>query len=166
VLKRAVFSAICISTISIASAASAQKLENVYKDWNVFTMKQGGKKTCYIASAPTKKEGNYNKRGEPYILVTHRSSNVDEVSISSGYPYKRKSEVTVSVDKNSAIKLFTKDDLAWAYNAKDDSKLVGQMKKGYKLQAKGTSQLGTYSVDTYSLSGFTAAYNRMKRLCN
>jgi invasion protein IalB len=164
-MRVTLFSAVCCSAICLASAASAQKLENVYKDWNVFTLNQGGAKTCYIASAPTKKTGNYKKRGEPYMLVTHRSSKVDEVSISSGYPYQQKGEVTVTVDKNKALKLFTKDDLAWAYNAKDDSKLVSLMKKGHHLKARGRSQLNTHSEDTYSLSGFTAAYNRMKRLC-
>ncbi len=39
------------------------------------------------------------------------------------------------------------------------------MKRGSRMMVKGTSQLGTYSIDTYSLSGSTAAYNKMKGLC-
>lgn len=164
-MRKALFSTAFLSVMLAATAASAQKLENVYKDWNVFTMKQGGGKVCYIASAPTDKKGTYKKRGEPYMLVTSRARDVDEVSISAGYPYAPKSEVEVLVDGKSVTKMFTKDDLAWAYTAKDDAAIVGQMKKGSKLIAKGKSQASSTSEDTYSLNGFSAAYKRMKELC-
>lgn len=146
------------------SSAQAQELDNVYGDWSVFTIQQNGKKVCYIASAPKKKTGNYNKRGEPYVLVTHIKSNVDEASASSGYPYKQGSEVNFSVGTKK-YKLFTKGELAWAYDSKSDAAIIHSLKKGMKLTVKGTSKKGTYSNDTYSLKGFSKAYSRMKALC-
>lgn len=148
-----------------ASAVQAQKLENQYNDWNVFTIKQSGKTVCYMASAPVKQTGTYKSRGEPYMLVTHRSSNVDEVSLSSGYPYKEKGEVVAVIDGKATHKLFTKEDLAWAYTEKADAALVSGMRKGSKMTVKGHSRLGTHSLDTYSLRGFSKAYDRMKALC-
>lgn len=149
----------------ITSHAHAQQLQKTYKDWNVYTMMQNGQKVCYMASAPKSKKGNYTKRGEPYILITHVKKDVDEVSSSSGYPYKRGKEVIVEIDKKKN-KLFTKGELAWAYDSLQDKKMIKAMKKGLNLKVRGTSQRGTYSTDTYSLKGFTSAYKKMVKLCN
>jgi invasion protein IalB len=148
-----------------AAHAHAQQFDKAFKDWNVFSIDQNGQKTCYIASAPTKKDGNTQTRDEPYMLVTSRSAAVDEVSVSSGYPYKEKSEVDIKVDKNRATKFFSKDSLAWAYTEDADKEMVRQMRKGSKMLVSGTSEKGTKSSDTYSLSGFGNAYDRMKELC-
>ena len=152
------------AALFVFSPAYAQQLDNVYGDWSVFTIKQSNKKVCYIASAPKKKTGNYRKRDEPYVLITHIKGNVDEASTSSGYPYKKGSEVNFSIGRKK-YKLFTKGELAWAYDTAEDATIVKSLKKGMKLMVKGTSLKGTYSNDTYSLKGFTKAYNRMKALC-
>lgn len=144
--------------------AFAQQLDNTYKDWSVFTLSQNGKKVCYIASAPKKKTGNYNKRGEPYVLVTYINPTTDEASTSAGYPFKQGSEVLFTIE-NKQYKMFTKGELAWAYDSTQDRAIIQAMKNGSDMTIKGTSQLGTYSVDTYSLRGFTKSYARMKALC-
>lgn len=147
-----------------ALTANAQQFHDSHQYWSVYTIKQDGRKICYIASSPISKSGNYSRRDEPYILVTDVSGDVDEFSTSSGYPYKYGSEVRVKIGRNTH-KLFTKGELAWAYNTSHDKKLVKLMKKGAKMTVKGTSQKGTYSIDTYSLKGFTKAYKEMKAIC-
>lgn len=156
-----------VSTLMAAgtfTTAQAQEFVSTHGDWSVFTINSGASKTCYIASAPVKKAGNYSRRDDPYALITHRDANTDEVSVSSGYPYKDDSKVTVEVD-GTKFEFFTKGELAWAYDAEQDKKLVNAMKKGSRMMVRGTSQIGTYSIDTYSLKGATAAYNKMKGLC-
>lgn len=162
--QRFVLFAFMVSLSLPLSHAQAQELVESHDAWRVFTADKNGKKTCYIASLPTKKEGNYSKRGEAYILVTHRNGNQDEVSVSSGYRYKENSEVTLHFGQ---VKhgLFTKDDLAWAYDAKGDRTIVKEMIRGRTVEARGTSWKGTFSKDTYSLKGFTAAHRKMKELC-
>ena len=39
------------------------------------------------------------------------------------------------------------------------------MKKGNKLIVKGQSSRGTDTIDTYTLSGFTLAYNQLFKDC-
>lgn len=148
-----------------ASAAQAQEFVGTYGEWSVFTLKRGGNTICYVASAPVKNTGNFSRRSDPYFLVTHRSAAVDEASTSSGYPYKNKSTVTVNVD-GKTWKFFTEGELAWAKDTDADRAVVAAMKKGSRMTVKGTSTKGTYSLDTYSLKGITAAYNKMKSLCN
>jgi invasion protein IalB len=154
--------------MSLCSSASAQQLDNIYKDWSVFTLRQRGEKICYIASAPVKKSGNYKKRGEPYLIVTHRSAKVDEVSTSAGYPFKTDGKITVRIDNKDSFDMFTSTevtDVAWARDTTQDAKIVEAMKDANNVTIRGNSQVDTYSEDRYSLAGFTQAYQRMKALC-
>lgn len=153
-----------IFAFSFVAASKAQTLHQTYGDWKVFTHKEGVKDMCYIASTPTKKAGNYSKRGEPFVLVTHRSARIDELSVSSGFPYKKDSEASVKLDKKE-FKLFTQNDRGWAYDEKDDLAIVDRMAKGKLMVVKGTSPKGTYAEDHYSLNGFTKARRAMKDLC-
>ncbi len=150
--------------VCISNVATAQTLHFSAKNWRVFTSLDQGKKVCYMASVPVNKTGNYRKRGEPFVLVMYQNNGSDEVSVSSGYPYKDGSSVDIRVD-NKSYSLFTKAERAWAREASTDSALIGQMIKGNKLIVKGHSKLGTYSQDSYSLSGFTSAYKKMNSLC-
>ncbi len=162
-MKSFYFFFFCVSTI-VCSSAFAQTLQYTSRDWRVFTTNNNGGVLCYMASMPVKKTGNYNNRGEPFLLVTHRSSRLDEVSVSSGYPYKENKDVTITIGKHNH-QLFVQDERAWAKDSKTDMLLVERMKAGSKLTVKGNSKLNTYSIDTYSLNGFSAAYAKMKEIC-
>ncbi len=144
--------------------AVAQQLQMTSGDWRVFTYRQDGKNVCYIASVPVKKTGNYSKRDEPFALVTYRNATTDEVSVSSGYPYKGGSEATVMID-GKKFGLFTKGERGWAKDESADRSLIAAMTKGNSMKVKGTSPKGTFSEDGYSLKGFTAAHGKMKALC-
>lgn len=157
-----------ISTIlmlGIAATANAQEFVSTHGDWSVFTINKGGSKVCYMASAPVKNTGNFSKRSDPYALVTSRNASTDEISVSSGYPYKDDTKARIEID-GTKFEMFTKDELAWAYDTAQDSRMVTAMKKGSRMTVRGTSPKNTYSLDTYSLRGATAAYNKMKSLCN
>lgn len=148
----------------IALPVAAQEFVSSHGNWHVFTVQKGGEKVCYIASEPTKSTGNFSNRGTPYLLITSRNATTDEVSSSSGYPYKVDSKVKIEVD-NKKFDLFTKDDVSWAYDSAQDAQIVTAMKKGSRITVRGTSPKETFSLDTYSLNGVTAAYNKMKASC-
>lgn len=137
-----------------------------HKDWSAFEFSEDGKPACYMASQPKKAEGNYKKRGDVFAIVTHRPKEKrrDEVSIVAGYKYAKDSWVEVAVGKKT-FKLFTQDDGAWAPDKDSDAKLVKAMIKGSKMIVSGTSARGTKTKDTYSLSGFTKAYEAIGKAC-
>ena len=64
----------CLAIFAFVSSASAQepKLLSVHKDWSAFTFMEDGKKVCFMASQPSKSQGNYTSRGEVFALITHR----------------------------------------------------------------------------------------------
>lgn len=144
--------------------SKAQTLDRVFKKWSVYTTKLQGNKSCYLASFPVSKSGNYSRRDQPYLLVTRVNSKSYEVSTSSGYQYKLNSDVKIDI-AGSKYKMFTKGDLAWTYNKEQDFEVIDLMRKKADMTVRGVSKIGTYSLDKYSLMGFTAAFNRMKKLC-
>lgn len=148
-----------------AQSVSAQQLIGTQGDWRVFTLDQGGKKQCYIASAPTKSKGTFKKRGDAYMLVTSRSASQDEVNASSGFAYKKGTDAHMSFNTTEKFRLFTQGDQAWARDSKQDAAIVAQMKKASALTLRGTSPKETYAEDTYSLKGFSKAYEQMKKSC-
>lgn len=140
-------------------ALGANDLDSTHSDWNVYTKDD----SCYIASIPINESGNFKKRGQPYVLVNARDK-TDEINVSSGYGYKPKVHVELSVD-GQKFRLFAKGENAWAKDSKTDKSIISAMKSGDKMEVKGISTKGSYSIDTYSLKGITAALKRMKQLC-
>lgn len=154
--------------ILVPTVAAAQPSEFLaaHRDWSVYAFRDGGRRICYIASEPRRQEGNYERRGDPAVLVTRRPGPpvVDEVSVQPGYSYLDGSEVEVTVDRRT-FALFTQGQHAWAKTEEADRDLIEAMKRGVEMTVRGTSTRKTYSLDTYSLLGFTAAYNAMTQAC-
>ena len=53
-------------------------------------------------------------------------------------------------------------DSAWTNN---DNEVIYAMKKGIQLTVFGISSRETKTIDTYTLNGFTAAYNKLINDC-
>ena len=53
-------------------------------------------------------------------------------------------------------------DSAWT---NDDAKVIFAMKKGLELVITGESSRGTITNDTYTLKGFTSAFNQLTKDC-
>ncbi len=153
-----------------AAPAGKPRFLGGYKDWDAFTLKErNGQTICYMVSVPKSWSASRKnaRRGRIYVTVTHRprARIRDQVNFVMGYPLKEGSEVTVTVDGKTRLKLFTEGDGAWTYSAKDDRRLVAAMKRGLKMTVTGVSQRGTRTTDRYSLNGFTAAYNVISKAC-
>lgn len=159
---------VLIFTAATPVLARAQGIERLgdFGDWSAFQFTENGNKACYMASQPKKAEGDYKKRGDVYAIVTHRPGEKqrDEVSVLAGYTYKEKSTVQVAIG-DQTFELFTQGDGAWAQDKKADEALVKTMIKGSSMVVKGTSSRGTETVDSYSLKGFTKAYEAIGKAC-
>ena len=118
---------------------------------------------CYIVSAPTKKEGDYTKRGETYVLVYRINKSSDTiVQVTAGYNYDENKPVILKIDHTS-FDFFGKEDSAWTHDK--DKEVIFAMKKGITMIIQGYSSRGTLTTDTYTLKGFTAAFNKLSKDC-
>ena len=138
---------------------------SIHKDWTLFEVKIDNDDICYIESLPIQKTGNYKKRGEPYFIVMRKKGfKEDEISLSSGFIFKEKKDVEISILKRK-FPLFIDNERAWTYDRNDDIEIVKQMKMGAKLYVTSYSMEDYIANDTYSLIGFNEAYEKMVDLC-
>lgn len=151
-------------TLLTFSKAYSQELQARFQDWSVFKTERGDKVVCYIASTPIKSEGNFDKRGEPFFLVTNIENDADEISSSSGFIYNKNSnvELTFGIKK---YYLFPYKTVAWANDKNDDADIIKEMQNNAEMIVNGVARDGKIAVDTYSLIGFVNSYKKLKEIC-
>jgi len=157
-----VFFAVAVLSMCAAGTAHAEFLGK-FGAWETFVRMDGKVKVCYAATTPTKSEGKYNKRGDVFLLVSHRPADkmLGFVSLEAGYPYKKNGKVTAEIG-GTAFPMYADGQLSFAY---DDKALVAAMIKGADITIQGRSSRGTLTTDRFSLSGFTAAYRAASKAC-
>ena len=145
---------VLITTFSIGSLADVKKGKwEFVKDTDY----------CFIQSAPIITDIPKGKsRGQNYVLVYRMNKNPEPIiQITAGFNYKSPDSIEVKID-NGIYNFFTDADTAWA---NEDKKVIFAMKKGLELIIIGISSKGTKVIDTYTLKGFTAAYNQLMNDC-
>lgn len=157
-----------------AGAAYAQVSSRIdgAGDWSVFktTTKEGA--VCWVTTAPTewvaKREGKKVdvNRGDIYLMVSVWPDRgvSNEVSVVSGYPYAKDSQVKAKIGDDS-FTLYTDGEGAWLGSPDDDGSMVKSMKKGRSAVVTGQSGRGTETTDTFSLMGFSAALSAAEKAC-
>ena len=126
-----------------------------------WSLKKVGNSGCSIFQIPLKESGKYTSRGTVLFYV-FKEGNAEYVRIDGGYPYDPDKYVKVSIDNNN-YQFFGENDSAWSM--KDDRIIVDAMKAGKSMTVVGYSQRGTETTDTYTLIGFTNAYNSLQQDC-
>ncbi len=160
--------ALLAGIVLAAAPAQAQSAKTLGKfgNWSAYEFTENGSKVCYMAAQPAKAEGNYSKRGDVFLLVTHRpaegSKNV--LSYMAGYSYRSGSTPKLKVD-GQEFGLFTQGETAWAPDAATDEKISAAIRKGSSLVVNGVSARGTETKDTYSLKGSGAAHDAINKAC-
>lgn len=61
--------------------------------------------------------------------------------------------------------LAPKGNALWVKNAAEEAKVIDEMRKGVSLVIKAASKRGRATVDTYSLSGFSQAVEKVLKDC-
>ncbi len=154
------------------AAAQTQQRVDAKKDWSIFQAGAEAQKVCWIVSRPTTTAAFRNgrsvsvNRGDIFLMISIRPADgvTNEVSFISGYPFKKGTKVKASVG-GKKFTLFTEGENAWAPSGEDDAALVDAFRRGARAKIEGVSKRGTKTVDTFSLSGFTAAMEAAAGLC-
>ena len=154
-------------------AASNTKPVQEFSDWRLFVDGQGAAKTCYLAAEPKSSAPANVKRGETYLVVSHRPGQGvrGEISVRIGYPFSATSVPFAKVGSDefnfiTGVKAQNgADEWTWIENLKHQPRLLRAMKRGNELVFKGTSARGTLTTDSYSLRGVTAAMKALDAAC-
>ncbi|MFD2172845.1 invasion associated locus B family protein [Rhodobacter lacus] len=163
--------AILAAALALSPAAQAQESSNrvaAETDWSVFV--ENSPKECWGVVPPKKtvntKDGKpvQVRRSEILLFVTHRPDKAPEVMFMGGYPFEKGSTVELKVSTGQAFNLFTDGEGAWAAPG-EDAKIIAAMKAGADVTLSAHSARGTYTTDTFSLMGFTAAMDEAAKRC-
>ena len=152
----------------LAGGAAAQtKLVATYGTWSYFAHESSQARICFALSTPQSSEPAGVRRDPTYFYISAwpRDGVRSEISVKIGYPFRKGSEVTVTIGSDS-FKLFTQDERAFVSDPFEELKLIEAMKKGTVMIVQGTSERGTTTKDTYSLSGVSKAVQSLTTACN
>jgi len=156
-------------TAPVASLAQEQRPDylGTNRDWHAFQFTENGNPVCFMASQPTREEGEYSRRGDVFVLITHRPAegSRDVVSFYAGYSFEENGSVSVTVDGADGFTLFTEGETAWSPDTQTDNAIIAAMRAGSEMVVQGRSTRGTLTTDTYSLFGFTATLDEVNGAC-
>ena len=156
------------------AGVSATKTLVAEQDWQAFQFKQNTQNTCYATSKPKVSEGQYTKRGDVLVFVSHfadadpNTRIFDQISVNMGYPVKKGEGVQLKVANSDYLLRVSAhdDDRSTVYAEPDDEKkLIRAFKKGYEFELRGISSRGTKTYDKFSLRGFSKAYAAIEKGC-
>ncbi|MEO8882045.1 MAG: invasion associated locus B family protein [Devosia sp.] len=152
-----------------AAPASAMAPTSIgtFKSWTAWTGKDTSGLTCYISAEPTASLPAGLNRDPVHFLIVDRKGlgTKNEVQTLIGYTFKKDSKPASSIDSKT-YPMIADGSGAWLAAAADEPGFVAALKKGTKLTVKGTSQRGTETTDTYTLSGVTAAIAAIEKACS
>jgi Invasion associated locus B (IalB) protein len=151
-----------------APAASATPSPlGTFKAWTAWKGTDANGPICYISSDPSTSLPDGAKRDPVHFLVINRKATgtKNEVQTLIGYPFKKDSKPTATIDSKSYA-MVVEGAAAWLASTGDEPGFVAALKSGTKLVVKGTSQRGTETTDTYVLSGVTAALAAADKACS
>ncbi|MEY4147831.1 MAG: hypothetical protein RL652_261 [Pseudomonadota bacterium] len=165
-LRVLLFSIICLLSFE-QKIFSQIKLDGQFKNWTAQNTNINGQQVCYAVSSPIASDPKTLNRAESRIFVSFRANDKiqNEISVTSGYNYKASSKVNLAIEKRE-FNFETEDNFAWLTKYEDEISLIELMRKSSQVKVSATSVRGTKTIDTFSLSGFSDAYEAAKKKCN
>ncbi|MGC9957559.1 hypothetical protein [Roseiarcus sp.] len=175
--------------------ASKPALVATFGDWNVFVGEAGKGRICYTLAQPKSRDPASLKRDPGYAFISDRPAEGvrNEVSFIMGFDVAGGADATeakldpkpgekpetksdaksktpagpapVALVDETSFEMLPKGGNLWVKNAAKEGALITEMRKGVKLVIKAASLRGHQSIDTYSLTGFAQALDRVQKEC-
>jgi hypothetical protein len=154
-----------LSAILPAEAQSARVLGD-FRDWSSYAADDGSGTVCFAMTKPKSTEPTPSGYGEAYLYITNRPGEdvANEFNVVAGYTFQTGSTATASVGGQN-FTLFTQNDAAWLDDSAQSANLAAAIRAGSSISITGTAADGTQVVQSYSLSGATAAQQAIGAEC-
>jgi hypothetical protein len=160
-----------VSAAAFAQGAAKPTLVGTFNKWTMWSYTgsysgNGEGKVCYIYSEPDKMEPAKLDHGRvSFSITTSPNEGIkNEANFVTGYPMKEQSSVSVQIG-DKTFTMFTQGDSAWLVNKEEEPALLAAMKAGSTMVVKAVSRRGNDTTYNYSLSGVTAAADKMNAEC-
>ena len=150
-----------------------------FGDWGVYQTKSGKGRICYTLAQPKERLPANLQRDAGYAFISDRPAEGvrNEISFIMGFEVagpadaaadaKKKipAKDAVAVVGDQSFDLLPKGANLWVKNAAKEGQLIEEMRKGVKLVVKAVSKKGNATTDSYSLTGFSQALDRVQKDC-
>lgn len=132
-----------------------------FGDWTAATHQESSGTVCYAFVRAQSSAPAVANRGEVVLTVTQRVSGRDAVALAAGFVYAANATVTMQVDQ-IGLDFYTAQRNAFA---RDGKAAVAAFQKGSRAIARSPGPRDTQVTDTFSLNGFSAAYQAISKEC-
>jgi len=154
----AAIATVLIPAWSGAAMAQSVKLLGEFRDWTAYTATESTGPVCFALSKPTEVSPSPDEFTEAWLYLTNRPSESvrNELNLVAGFIFAPDTPATATVS-GQTFELFTDKDAAWLLDPNQNDNLAGALRAGSSVVIEGTSDKGIRIVETFSLSGATAA---------
>jgi hypothetical protein len=151
--------------LSPAQAQSARVLGD-FRDWSSYAADDGSGTICFATTKPKSTQPTPPGYGDAYLYITNRPGEdvANEFNVVAGYTFQTGSMAIASVGGQD-FPLFTQNDAAWLDDSAQAANLAAAIRAGSTVTITGTSAQGTEIVQSFSLSGATAAQQAIGAEC-
>lgn len=161
--------ALGLATLTCAGALAQDdpQFRGEYSDWRVFTRNTEAGYSCYALSRPTDSAPRAHEHGNVYFLVASWQSGAveDQPSLLVGYDLRPTSPPQVRVGSDQ-FDMFADGQEGFLDDLDEEDELVRAMRRGSSMRITATTLDGVSTSYEFSLSGVTAALQRVEALCN
>ncbi len=163
---RTIIATTCIALAGTSALAQTPKSLGEFKNWTAWSYDGKKGKVCYVHAIPTSKQPDSLKHGDVSFFIRKSPGEgvTNEANFVVGYPFQDNSTVIVDIDGRK-FTMFTQEDSAWILNSAEEPELVAAMRAGSRMTVTGKSRRGNETTYSYSLSGVTAATNKITTEC-
>jgi len=159
--------ALIAACLLVTPAAAQQRVQperlGTHGAWTAAKHQEGGQTVCYAFARAASSQGAPSNRVTVTLTVTHRPTGRDQVAVSVGYPLPRSGESVLTVGNAEFRSYAVVGSSAFFQNG---AQLIAAFRGGREAVARSPGPPGRQAVsDTFSLSGFSAAYQAISREC-
>lgn len=154
-------------TSAASLAQDDPQFRGEYSDWRVFTRNTEAGYSCYALSRPTDSSPRAHEHGNVYFLVASWQSGAveDQPSLLVGYDLRPTSPPQVRVGSDR-FDMFADGQEGFLDDLDEEDELVRAMRRGSAMRVSATTLDGASTSYEFSLSGVTAALQRVSALCS
>lgn len=137
-----------------------------FKTWSVFTREVDGDRICFAATEAQDKSPKSVNHGDIFFMVASWKSGAatNQPSFMAGYNLKDAPVPAVRVG-GEKWNMYADQNEAFIEATKDEQALIAAMRKGATMQVTAVSGRGTATSYAFSLSGVSAALDRVREAC-
>lgn len=154
----AAIATVLVPALSGGAMAQSVKLLGEFRDWTAYTATESTGPVCFALSKPTEVSPSPDEFTEAWLYLTNRPSESvrNELNLVAGFIFAPDTPATATIS-GQTFELFTDKDAAWLLDPNQNDNLAGALRAGSTVVIEGTSDKGIRIVETFSLSGATAA---------